>query len=136
MNTEILDKQTELDFANPLYPWAENAEKEHANWTPEALCIVWACGGRNNREWWNGLKTYERADNFNRPMTPSGLVLMAEEEAYKSNKLIAESWAKEIREAFKAGRRCPIKPTPQFEFILDWAIAISMVPKGCLEAGE
>jgi hypothetical protein len=142
-------EQFEIDFTRPISPWADTEREEAKRWTPEALCILWVCGGRDDREWWGALPEYERqtwrsryateraaADAHRRPMKSPGIVLMALEEAHRESKGLAERWAEDIRKAFLEGKPCPIKPAPRYEWILDWALNLAQINPKCLAMAQ
>jgi hypothetical protein len=143
---KVVAEQFEIDWEHPINPWAENEAREAKNWTPDALCSVWACNGANShREWWESLPKYqqrqwlaryqaerERVDLCGRPMRTAAYVMAMEENGYQQDKALAERWAQEIREAFVHGMPCPIRPTWEFQHILDWAFDIACVPQACV----
>jgi hypothetical protein len=52
---------------------------------------------------------------------------MAADEYYNNRKALAESWAAEIRQAFLQQRPCPIKPEPQYRWVLEWAFTLAQM---------
>lgn len=140
-------EQFEIDFANPINPWADAEREEAKRWTPEALCILWVCGGRDDREWWGRLPNYERdawrnrydceraaADHSRRPMRSPGSILAELEEHFQQSKELAERWAQDIRDAFLKRQPCPIKAERSHEWVLAWALRLACIPEGCMVA--
>lgn len=134
--------QLTIDFDNPPTPWAESAEREARNWTPEALARAWASQG--DPDWWNTIPAYERRAWVGRwkheqerlaagltVRNPEHVLAIAEAE-YANALALAKLWAEDIRHAFLDGRPCPIKPAPNFRHILDWAFQLAAIPRQCM----
>lgn len=130
--------------------WKENERAQAHQWTPEAFaCLWWSGGVKADPDGWAALPSYERrgwiheyefqrsrAESCGVPMTPAWCVAGMREESFQHTKRLAESWAEDIRKAFKEGRPCPIRPEPAFAYVLDWAFQIATVPRECLAAAE
>lgn len=126
--------------------WAKNAADQAAFWTDERLACSWAFGTiQIELTPWIGMKNYEqqallnlwrterdRAAMLRVPMRPAGYLEAMADHAYSIERERAESWAKVIQEDFKAGRPCSIKPAPDYEWVLNWAFQIALVPRECV----
>ncbi len=127
--------------------WERNRKAQAHQWTDEAFCIRWACGC-DDRDWWNSLPQYERNAWLNRyrherarldmgmTMRSAEYLLAVEKESYEESRRLAESWAEDIREAFKNRQPCPIQPEENYRHILDWAFRLAGVPAECLQPAE
>ena len=146
MNAVI--EQAEFDFAGETLETVFNlrAQSEAKNWTEEALCLQWLCSQNSpDWDWWRGLKSYERnawlADyRCGRELVEQGLrmpspdlIIARHNERYAETVALAKSWASEVRQAFKDGTPCPIKPEPAFKLALDMAIDLAGIPAECIK---
>lgn len=113
--------------------------------SPENLCVAWACQGNPDHDWWKGLPEYKRrewvnryelerwrADTYGCAMRSPATVLAMENEAWQEHEQRAQAWAVEIREAFKAGKPCPIRPTFWHQHTLDRALDLAAIPAACV----
>ena len=140
--------QPEFDFAGKSLEtiWNRQIQEQSANWTEEALCLQWLCPKScPDWDWWHGLHSYERnawmADyRCGRDLVEQGLRMPSpmmfyakREELWKETKAIAKSWSHDIRQAFKDGKSCPIKPAPMFTVALDMAIDLAGISAACLK---
>jgi hypothetical protein len=66
----------------------------------------------------------------------AGIVDAQAELHWQETKRLAESWAEEIRTAFKERKPCPIIPAPKFQHVLDYAFQLAAVPPECVENAE
>lgn len=109
----------------------------------EIRAYWWATRGGLDSGWWAGLPEYERRNWFmrygdvvrhtadDRPLPTPRHVIEAEDESYQRNKEHAMLWAHQLEEAWKEGKPCPIRPTPEFRWLLDWAFRLAKVPTTC-----
>ena len=124
--------------------WAHLAEIHAAEWIEEMYCLAWVVkeskvDPRNWKDWWDGLPKYERDSIFRmyqgeRERVDMGLEMRSfdylkavEEEAYQHSLAIVTKWAQDIRQAAVRGEPCPIRPLPQYQYMLDWAFDIAGV---------
>lgn len=101
----------------------------------EAAIIRWVAGSKPEDEaWWHALPSYEQQAWRNRhdverhtgrPMRSAGYIYNLEADAFEQTKKLANSWAAEIRLAWKNRQPCPIVPTPQFQHVLDYAFELA-----------
>lgn len=125
--------------------WWKNSVAQADQWTDESLCIVWACDGFPDEDWWKGLPQYQRnawlnrylcerdmAAHWGRVPRSAKTVIAAEEEDYERYREWAERWAQEIDACFKAGTPLTIRPVAKYEWLLEWAFQISTVPRKCV----
>ena len=112
----------------------------------ETGCVHWLCGyndpdafawwkalPRYEREWWlqnyrSGREAFKRGEG----MPVAGAIWWRRENLWKETNRLAESWAKDIRQAFLDRKPCPIIPAPGYEYVLAMAFNLAQVPAGCL----
>lgn len=136
----------ELREAEIQARWRRNEALYAEYWTDERRACVWAYG---REDWPDSEPLYRRRSTLNTFLEEreraegSGLkmrtVIQADaenERRYQEKKAEAERMAVEIRAAFAAGKKCPFRMEPNFQWMLDWAIQLSCVPVASLEAGE
>lgn len=117
----------------------------------ELRIIRWVCRSnpvayeitRDDKRWWRELPAYQRemwrhryeAQCASGTLLPAYLVEAHARADFAEAQRLAESWAEDIRTAFKERKPCPIIPTPQYKHVLDWAFALAqMEPENLLPA--
>jgi hypothetical protein len=100
----------------------------------------WATRGGLDGDWWRALPSYERHNwvthykaevalaGPGKPIRTARQVHDMVSGGFEETKAMAERWAKEIEEAWKQRKPCPIIPEPAYRWVLDWAFRIAKVP--------
>lgn len=136
----------ELREAEIQARWRRNLALHDEYWTDERRACLWAYG---REDWPDSEPLYRRRstvhtfveerDRAERYGIKMRTVIEADaenERRYQAKKAIAERMAADIRAAFAAGKKCPYRMEPEYQWMLDWAIQLSCVPIESLNAGE
>ncbi len=140
----------QLDFVLPTktaqeIQWERNEAAQRAFWTEERLAAQWAFKTIHGIEILDSMPRYkrdhlvtlfraeqQRVENTGMQMREYDSLMIDAEEHYQEGKKMAAAWAEEIRQAFKQGKPCPIRPTFWYEHVLEWAFQMACVPRECL----
>ncbi len=102
----------------------------------EAACILWIWPDsefEQFKDWWCKMPKYQRTEYLNAYETYGthgvsfGQWISISRGYHDNRKALAESWARQIREATLAGKPIPIQPAPKFKWVLDWACELAGV---------